>query len=181
MPRDALFSMQYLFPMLYENDVDFKIILSSEFDWNTYKDYNIIYIGAFKNLHSLSILIDKLNIKYDNIDHIISWDSKGEEKLYIPEFMSNKNIDYVLVAKLRGTNGNVIHLFVSDNDIGCIEAAKRFTTLDSINYFENNTLEDATYFKSIFKAEGIIRTSVTFDLVDCEVIRDSTLSDFWHY
>ena len=181
MPRDALLSMQYIFPLLYENKVDYQIILSSDFNWETYKDYNIIYIGAFKNLKSLSILIDKLKIKYDQDDHFLTCQHENETKTYKSTFLSNKNIDYTVVAKLPGSNKNVIYLFVSDNDIGCIEAAKYFTQLDSVRQFKANVLKDATFFKSIHKAEGILRTSVTFDIVEYEPITDSALANFWHY
>lgn len=181
MPRDALFSMQYLFPLLYENKIKYQIILSSDFDWETYKDYNIIYIGAFKNLKSLSILTEKLKIRYDNNDHFLTVQKGKQTNTYESTFLLNKNIDFTLVSKVPGSNNNVIYLFVSDNDIGCIEAVERFTQLDSIRQFERNILKDANFFKSIYKVEGIIRTSVTFDMVEFETITDSTLTDFWHY
>ena len=181
MPRDALFSMQYIFPLLYENKVKYEIILSSDFNWETYKNYNIIYIGAFKNLKQLSILIDKLKIKYNNLDHSITITNKEESKTYSSQFMLKKNIDYTLVSKLPGSNNNVIHLFVSNNDIGCIETVKRFTQLDSLKHFENRFLNDANYFKAIYKAEGIERTNVTCGMVEFETITDSTLTNFWHY
>lgn len=181
MPRDALFSMQYFFPLLYENKIDYQIILSSDFNWETYKDYNLIYIGAFKNLKSLSVLTDKLKVKYDQNDHFLSVQHGGETNTYESTFLLNKNIDYTLVSKLPGSYKNVIYLFVSDNDIGCIEAAKFFTQINLVKQFENTILKDDIFFKSIYKTEGIVRTSVTFDLVEYEAIKDSVLVNFWHY
>ena len=181
MPRDALYSMQYIFPVLYENKIDYQIILSSDFNWETYKDYNLIYIGAFKNLKSLSILTDKLNIDYDNLNHSVIVNDKEKQRVYSTMFLNNKNIDYSLVAKLPGSNNNIIYIFVSDNDIGCIEAVKFFTQLDLVKNFEKSNLDDATFFKSIFMAEGIARTSVTFDMIEFETITDSILTNFWHY
>lgn len=181
MPRDALFSMQQLFPLLYENKVNYQIILSSDFNWETYKDYNIIYIGTYKNLKALSILTDKLKIKYDHNNHFLTVKKGEETNTYLSTFFSNKNIDYTLVAKVPGSSKNVIYMFVSDNDIGCIEATKYFTQLDSLRQFERNMLKDANFFKSIYKAEGIQRTSVTFELIEYEPITDTTLRNFWHY
>jgi len=181
MPRDALFSMQNIFPILYENKIDYQVILSSDFNWDTYKDYNIVYIGAFKNLKSLNILTMKLKVRYDNLDHVIYFNTGEKVNSYPSYFLENKNIDYTLVSKLPGANNNVIYLFVSDNDIGCIEATQRFTNYDSIKSFEKNILNDANYFKALYKAEGIIRTGITFDMIEYEPITDSTLSGFWHY
>ena len=181
MPRDALFSMQYLIPLLYENNVKYRIILSSDFKWETYKNFNMIFIGAFKNLKALSILTDKLNVKYDNDDFSITLDNGKRARTYTSMFLSGKNIDYTLVSKLPGTNDNVIYLFISDNDIGCIEAVRRFTEADSIKSFEKNILKDADYFRALYIGEGINRTSVTFNLIDFMPIRDSALVNFWHY
>ncbi len=181
MPRDALYSMQYISPLLFDNKIKYQIILSSDFNWETYKDYNLIYIGAFKNLKSLSILTDKLKIKHNHLDQSLTVTDKNGTKVYSSFFLSNKNIDYTLVSKLPGTNNNVIYLFVSNNDIGCMEAVKRFTQIDSLKHFEKNTLKDANFFKAIYKAEGIVRTSITYNLTEFEAITDSTLINFWHY
>lgn len=181
MPRDALYSMQYIFPLLYENKIDYQITLSSDFTWKTYKNYNIIYIGAFKNLKALSILTDKLKIKYNNLEYSISFEVGGKAEKYSSFYNDGKNIDYTVVAKLPGASDNVIYLFVSDNDIGCIAAAKRFTQLDYVRNFEKNIMKDADYFSCIYKAEGIERTGVTFDLLEFTPLKDSTLTNFWHY
>ena len=180
MPRDALFSMQYILPVLFENEVNYQIILSSDFDWETYKDYNIIYIGTFKNLKLLSLLTDKLKIKYNTKNQYITVGEGKSSRKYYSMFLNNKNIDYSLVAKLPGTNNNLIYLFVSDNDIGCIESVKQFTQLASVKRFEKQVQKGATFFKAIYKAEGIIRTGLTFDLMEYEALSDSTAEEFWH-
>ncbi len=183
MPRDALFSMQYIIPVLHDNNVPYQIVLSSNFKWDIFNNYNIIYIGAFKNLKTLSILTEKLGISFNNSSGEIS--VKGPEGVnnYSSYFFinDNKNIDYTLVSKMPGSDNNIIYLFVSNNDIGCIESVKYFTQLDSVKSFDDRILNDAHYFKAIYKAEGIIRTGVTFDLKEYEHIADSSLQNFWHY
>lgn len=181
MPRDALFSMQYIIPFLYENQIKYQIILSSDFSWGVYNDFNIIYVGAFKNLKELSLLTDKLNIKYNNETSSIAINEPEAHRTYSSVFDDAKNIDYALISKMPGSNNNVIYFFVSDNDIGCIESVKYFTQPDSLKIFEQMILKDAGFFKAIYKTEGILRTGVTFSLVDFMPIKDSTLINFWHY
>jgi hypothetical protein len=185
MTRGVLYSMKYLIPMLDRNGVPFNITISSDFFWNVYKNKNIIYIGSFKSLSSLSIVTDKLNIYYDHENDIISFVNNGDTIKYYSKYYTNEkksmNIDYTLVAKVPGSDNNVINLFVSNNDIGCIEAIKYFTQPDSLKNFEKNILKKSTYFKAFYKSEGIVRTGTTFYLLNYEAITDSTLVDFWRY
>ena len=183
--RSAVYSMKYLIPILDRNNVPFDITISSDFSWNVYKNNNIIYIGSFKNLGPLTIVTDKLNIYYDHKNDIISFVDNGDTIKYLSKyFVSEKNsmnIDYTLVAKVPGSNNNVIYLFVSNNDIGCIESIKYFTQPDSLKSFEKNILKGASFFKAFYKSEGIVRTGTSFYLLNYEAIEDSTLGSFWRY
>ena len=181
MPRDALLSMPYIIPMLHENNIDYQIILSSNFNWELYSDRNIIYIGAFKNLKSLTLLTDKLLLEYDNQNDLIILNDPKEKKEFSSTMYTVANIDYSLISKVPGPNNNVVYFFVSDNDIGCIESVKYFTNPDSVKSFEKTTMKDARFFKSIYKAEGIERTGISFDLNYYESITDSALNNFWYY
>ena len=181
MPRDALFSMPYLIPLFYENNVTYEIILSTNFNWEVYYNSNIIYIGAFKNLKFLNLLLEKLDIGYNNENASILIKEANDPDKYKSYIDGQANIDYTLVAKIPGPNNNVIYLFVSDNDIGCIESVKQFTNRDSLKVFKKNILKDEHFFKAIYKAEGIARTGITFDMIDFQPITDSTLNNFWHY
>ena len=182
--RDALFTMPYLIPFFYENKIDYRIILSSNFNWEVYHNHNIIYIGSFKSTDALSILLEKLHINYDHIINSALVTSKeGKVKRYESSIdeQTNTNIDYTLVAKVPGPNNNVVYLFVSDNDIGCIESVKQFTNREKLKEFKKEFLKKDNYFRAIYKAEGIIRTGITFSLVDYQPINDSSLSSFWHF
>lgn len=179
MPRDALFSMKYLLPLLDRNEVSFDIILSSSFDWERYYDHNIIYIGAFKNLKSLSLLSEKLGIVYDHkMDHINSCFHKQD--ITYTNFMNDETtLDYTMVAKMPGPVENVILFFVSNNDIGCISSVKFFTQQDSVHCFQKEYMKNARYFKSLFLATGFHKQEVFLELLQYESLNDSTVASFW--
>jgi hypothetical protein len=126
-----------------------------------------------------------LNIYYDHKNDIISFVDNGDTIKYLSKyFVSEKNsmnIDYTLVAKVPGSSNNAIYLFVSNNDIGCIESVKYFTQPDSLKSFEENILKGASFFKAFYKSEGIVRTGTSFYLLNYEAIEDSTLKAFWRY
>ena len=131
-------------------------------------------------MKSLSLLAKKLNINYNYKSDIITSRHKGEESLYSNSVSGETMIDYTLAAKMPGPLNNVIFFFVSNNDIGSIAAVKYFTQLDSIQCFQKNLLKDASYFRAVYKVTGILKTDVSFDMLEFEPIADSTLSRFWN-
>ena len=177
--RDALFSMPFLIPVLDRNEVDYEIVLGSNFNWEIFNESNIIYVGVFKNMRSLSFLNQKLHIKYNTGEYSLDYQMSGEVHTFHPNSDATYYTDYVFVAKIPGPHNNVIYLFNSIYDIGCIEAVKYFTMLDSVKSFEKQTFTDASYFTALFKVEGIKRSAVSFNLVGYNSITDSTLNNFW--
>ena len=177
--RDALFSMPYIIPVLDRNDVNYKIILSSDFNWELFNRENIIYIGVFKNMKSLSVLTKKLNIEYNSVENTLKCKMSDTSFVLYPKNDENAYTDYVLVSKIPGPHNNVIYFFNSIFDIGCIDAIKNFTLLDSVKSFERRILQDASYFSAIYKVEGVERSAVSFNLLEFQSITDSTLNSFW--
>lgn len=180
MSREALFSMQYIIPLLIKNHVEFQFTLSSSFNWETFSDMNVIYIGPFKNLKAMTFFTDKLNLKYDVNKYEVSFENDANTNTYSSTYRDGTNIDYAVVSKMPGPNNSVIYLFISDNDIGCIESVKHFTKLDNLKNFEKTNLKGVQYFKSIFKAEGVFRTGVNYNLVEYYPITDSTIKNSWY-
>lgn len=180
MPRDALFSMPYLIPLLERNHIKYQIVLSANFVWESFDQFNIIYIGSFKNMKSLSFLMEKLDVEYDYLSDSLTFTGLAGNSSYSSFFVNPKNIDYALASKMPGPHNNVIMFFASSHDIGSIESVKYFTTLESVRSFEKRTLKDANYFRSIYKAEGFARSGITFDMIEYEPIIDSTLHNFWN-
>lgn len=179
LPRDALFCMPYLIPLLEQNHIDYQIVLSSNFRWEAFSDHNIIYLGALKNLRALSLLMEKMGIEFDQNEKLTIARPDGLHS-YSAFFLGKDNIDYAVVSKMPGPNQNVIYFFSSCHDIGIIESVKYFTQLDSLNNYTKDVLKNATYFKAIFQTEGIARTGITYKMMEFDPIIDSTLSNFWN-
>lgn len=178
--RDALFSMPYIIPVLHENSINYKIILGSDFNWEIFNGNNIIYIGVFKNIKSLSFLNEKFNINYVQKNQSLEFITADSLITLHPKTDETDYTDYVLVAKIPGPHCNIIYSFTSVYDIGCIEAVKYFTMLDSVKSFEKRTLKEASYFSAIFKVESIKRSAVSFNLINYQRIADSTLNCLWN-
>lgn len=180
--RSALYSLPGIIPVLDRNNIKYKIILSSNFRWETYNDYNIIYIGAIKNMRYLSYLTKyKLNIDFQPATNTLTLTDKGTERSFTSFFDKNITTDYTLVSKIPGPSSNVFYLFCSNFEIGCMESVKYFTQSDSVQSFGKTILKDANYFSAVFKAEGVERINITFNLVDYKPIKDSAMVNFWHY
>ena len=180
LPRDALFSMPEIIPVLKENRVDYKMLVSSDFTWEIFKKHNIVYIGSMKNLKALELLFDKLGLAFDRKNEQLIYGSGEHEKRFDIKFSVKSTTDPTVVAKVPGPDGNVIHLFVSNHDIGCISALKYFSNAEKLKSFEKTTLHDAPYFMAIFKAEGIARTDISFDLLDFQELGEDVLNTLWH-
>lgn len=181
-PYAAIRSLPYLIPLLDRNNISYEIILSSNFRWETFNNYNIIYIGSLRNLNALSYLSEnKLYIKHLSSNNTLTLSNIKGERTYTSTINNNVTTDYTVVAKLPGPSNNVYYLFGSNYEAGCIESIKYFTHLDSVRSFGNTKLKDANFFSGIFKAEGVEDINMLFNLVEYETITDSALTNFWHY
>lgn len=180
MPRDALFSMPNIIPVFHENKVNYHMLVSADFDWKIFKDQNLVYIGSMKNLKDLVIVFEKLNLSYRiEPERLIYNTEEGEHTLDI-SYGAHLTVDPTVVIRIPGPDGNVIHMFVSNHDIGCISATEYFSNLDNVKNFEKQYLKETPYFMAVFKAEGIGRTDISFNLVDIEPIRNDELENLWH-
>lgn len=180
LPRDALFSMPEIIPVLKSNGVNYNMLVSADFTWEIFKKHNIVYIGSMKNLKALDLLFDKLGLAFDREKDQLIYGS-GEQKKRIDSRFSVKNTtDPTVVIKVPGPDGNVIHLFASNHDIGCISSVKFFSDLEKLESFEKSTLTGANYFIAIFQAEGIARTDISFDLLEFQELEADVINTLWH-
>jgi len=67
LPHNSIYNIADLQPVLYSLNQKYEINFTSEIDINFIKNRNIIYVGEFKNLRSLSDLIAKLPVKYETL------------------------------------------------------------------------------------------------------------------
>ena len=179
---DVFRILPYLIPLFYENEVNYQIVTSTDFKWYLYDDCNVVYIGSFKNLQSISLITDKLNITFDNETFTLKCDDPDKPRMYTPYVGNNIEVmDYALVAKIPRSNNNAIYLFASTHGIGSIETVNYFSDPGTLKTFEEDFLKPDKYFKAIFKTEGIERSIESFNMENYKAINDSSLYNFWHY
>ena len=181
MSFDVFRALPYIIPLLEENNVKYQIITSSDFNWNLFSDCNIVYIGSFKNLKSLSPIIEKLNITFNDEDYTLRCSDPDKPRIYTP-YLTGENtfVDYALITKIPRSNNNAIYLFASAHGIGTIALVKHFTQLNSLKSFRNDIMKEDEYFYSIFKTEGLNRGIESFNMVNYKNINDTLTKNFWH-
>jgi hypothetical protein len=77
-------------------------------------------------------------------------------------------IDYTVVSRMRGPNGNELAMFISDNDIGVISAVGYFTNTDSLSTFYQRHQIPKSGFTALFKVSGWERTGYQMELVSID-------------
>jgi hypothetical protein len=136
-------------------------------------------------LKSLSIVTKKINVNYNDKNGSFTIENRAtdEVKTYKSDFNTDlkKNLDYAVISKIPGPAGNVIHLFISDHDIGCIESVKLFTDNHFLTELKNNyQKDDGEFFLSTYKAKGIKRTIISYKLEEYISLSDSVINTLWN-
>lgn len=148
------------------------IKLSSDIQPTDLKDYNIIFIGNYKNMGLFENIVNELNFSFgisaDSNQYILTDDPCAQ--VYSPENSNMKQTDYSLVIYTEGYNENHFLFFLSTQDIGNISTVSQMTNPSYLEQFRNEQLKPLNqhYFKALFKVEGINKTDLSFELLKVE-------------
>lgn len=160
--------------MFYNSGKEFKIILSSDFNWQDFSDNNIVYIGSFKSLGMLKGLLKRSNFEYivypnelqfyniisDSLHHYYSFDSSVDNAY---------ESDYSVVTKIAATDDDSQMLFfISSRDIGLISTVEKLSNLKTLTEFEDKYFKkkvSTNYFEACFMSQGLHRNTVKIDLL----------------
>jgi len=171
----APLTVSELTKLLYANDREFDIRLSSSLQWQDLEKYNIIYIGTYKSLGIIHDLISELNFSYTVKPNRLLYDS---DSLYSYESTASTidqayENDFSVVAKFPIANDNTILIFGSTRDIGCIATVKHLTNPKTLNSFEKEHLSEPEnqFFESVFKIQGYERNVNKVDLLHFDSIK----------
>jgi len=182
MSFDVLRALPYVIPMLYANGINYQIITSSDFNWHLYDNYNILYIGSFKNMQPLVPITDKLHLTFNNEDFSLTCSDPDMPRIYTPHMSATGEfVDYSLVSKTPRSNNNAVYIFASTHGIGTIASLKYFSQLNTFEVFDENVKMNDPFFKAIFKTGGLERSIETFNLVEFKPLTDSVLVNFWGF
>ena len=145
------------------------VILLSDLQPDDLKDYNIIFVGNYKNLGILESIITEIEFPYSILappqNVIISNDPCTED--YQPSSINDNQIDYAIVFSQQGFSQNHYLFFLSSIDIGNISTVSIFTQEDALDEFENKYLKqkEKVDFKALYKVQGINKTDLSYELL----------------
>ena len=148
------------------------IKLSSDIQPTDLKDYNIIFIGNYKNMGLFENIVREIHFDYgitaDSNQYIFTTDPCA--KIYAPESSDLKQTDYSLVIYTEGYNKNHYLFFLSSQDIGNISTVGQMTNPKYMERFSNEQLKPLKLktFKALFKVEGINKTDLSSELIRVE-------------
>ncbi|MDX9881834.1 MAG: helix-turn-helix domain-containing protein [Prolixibacteraceae bacterium] len=146
--------------------------LSSDIQPVDLKEYNIIFIGNYKNMGLFENIVRELHFSFGissgASQYIFPADPCAE--VYAPENTSMKQTDYSLVIYTKGYNNNRYLFFLCTQDIGNISTVGQMTNLAFMSEFRDSQLKllQQDYFKALFKVEGINKTDLSFELLKVE-------------
>ena len=161
--------------------VDLQIILSSEFQWQNLKNYNLIYVGSFKSLGMLDQLTNNSNFRFNLYHNDLQFKVLETDSIYnyLPSGSSMDNAyetDYCIVTKLPGPNQKEVIMFISVRDIGLIATMDYFSNTETLSLFEEIIQDQNTkYFEACFKIQGLDRNSMSIDLLHLNKLSPTSL------
>ena len=155
-----------------ETGTELLVKLSSDIQPTDLKDYNIIFIGNYKNMGLFENIVHELKFSFGittgSNQYILATDPCAT--IYSPENDNIKQTDYSLVVYSEGYNNNHYLFFLSTQDIGNISTVRQLTNLGFMEKFRDEQLKPLNQetFKALFKVEGINKTDLSFELIRVE-------------
>jgi hypothetical protein len=150
-------------------DLDFNLLLGSDWDMVNINKENIIYVGQAKNMRSLKhfLLKNFPQLSFRN-NNIVRTDKQTGEEIQYRETGTSTMVDYALVAKFTSPAGNSFKFFISEHDFGVINSLNYFTNNDSIVAFYEQHQIGKHDFLALFKVTGWERTgyNMEFEWID---------------
>lgn len=155
-----------------ETGTELIVKLSSDIQPTDLKDYNIIFLGNYKNMGLFENIVQELKFSFGinagSNQYIFTSDPCAT--IYTPESDNVKQTDYSLVVYSEGYNNNHYLFFLSTQDIGNISTVRQMTDPEFMKKFNNEQLkpQNLEAFKALFKVEGINKTDLSFELIRVE-------------
>lgn len=166
----SVFCQHDILKVFAQSGAEIDVKLSSDIQPDDLKEYNIIFIGNYKNMGLFENVVKELNFSFglsNNSNQFIFPDDPCGE-IFKPDNNNNiKQTDFSLVVYTKGFSDNHFLFFLSTQDIGNISTVSQFTDPEYMKQFENEQLSklNSTYFKALYKVDGINKTDLSFELL----------------
>ncbi len=165
----SVFCQNEIMKVFAQNQGNLEVKLSSDMQPDDLKEYNIIFIGNYKNTGIFETIIKGLdyNFEISNAGKKFITSGKPDAVTYKPGNDSFNQNDYALAIFTKGYNDNHFLFFLSTRDIGNISIVRQFTNLEHMQQLSENHLGklDPENFKALYRVDGINKTDLSFELV----------------
>lgn len=146
--------------------------LSSDLQPTDLKDYNIIFVGNYKNMGLFESIIKDIPLSFgiSNGEKQYIFSKDPNATIYSPGLEKQKQTDYSLVIYKQGYNDNHFLFFLSSQDIGNISTVGRLSDKNFIQQLQKKHLNktDPQNFSLLFKVEGLNKTDLSCELIIVE-------------
>lgn len=162
--------------------MNFRVILSSEFQWQNLKNCNVIYVGSFKSLGILGHLTKNSNFRFNLYPNELFFHELDSDSLFQYRPMGSDiedafETDYCIVTKIPVSAEQNILMFISVRDIGLIATVDYLTNPETLNSFQE-ILEalnpGSDFFEACFSIQGMDRNSMNIELLHLNLLPAST-------
>ena len=167
----AVFCQSNIYKVFAQTGGEIDVKLSSDVQPDDLKEYNIIFVGNYKNMGIFENVVNDLNFSFGvstaTRQFIFSTDPCAE--IFEAENTTNKENDYALVIHTKGFSDNHFLFFLSAQDIGNIAVVNQLTDPSYLGQFASDNLKDKEDdFKALFEVEGIDKTDLACKLIRVE-------------
>ena len=159
-------------------DTEIELKLSSQLQWDDLDKYNIIFVGSFKTFGIFSELIKKLHFTYQIKPNMLYYHPEDADTSFAYHATRSQpngpsETDYAVIVKFPGPMNNVITMFASTRDIGCLATVDLMTKPVLLLPFIDKHLKpesEIKFFEAIFKVQGYDRTVTNTDLLHFNIL-----------
>lgn len=174
-------SLLEILPILYQSGNEIILKLASETTWSDFDNSNVIYIGSYKTTYILNELLINNNIEFKTRppELIIIDDDDNIYKSFVAEMpdQGQKQTDYGLIMKIKGTSNNAILLLLGFDELGILASAKKVSDPGFVSSLDKDLLEarieETFYFKLVFEILGFRRTDLKSENRYFEIISEN--------
>ncbi len=168
----SVFCQDDIYKVFSQTGASIDVKLSSDLQPADLKDYNIIFIGNYKNMGLFENIVREMKFSFGINDaskqYIFSNDPCAT--VYSASNTSLKQTDYSLVIFREGFSGNQFLFFLSSQDIGNISTVGLFTDPAYMANLYEKYLKgrESKNFSALYKVEGINKTDLASELIGVE-------------
>lgn len=152
-----------------KNNKKIEVLMESDLSLDNLHANNTVYIGPYQNMEHLKYLFLSNSEKFKYDRHAIYNKLTGAK--YVNASKGDVRKEHVVVSyKPIGETGTHILFITANNDIGVLAMVKNLSNPKWLKAFYKNLPSKDAYYNALFKVQGVIRTDLSCELVEIELL-----------